>query len=144
MIIESEKAEVHRLRFEEGLNLKQISDQLGKSIYWVNARPDPKYQPKRGRKVAGDDDSIELPKDIVNQDISSELKEIIALRKQGLSYEEIATKFGKSIYWVHTRLRDSYRPKAKRKIAVDDKNIPSGNHRTAESGSSMVAWLSAQ
>lgn len=123
MSIESEKFEVHRLRFEEGLTLKQISDQLGKSIYWVNARLDPKYQPKRGRKIAADDNNIEFPKDLENQEISNELKEIIDLRKQGLSYEEIAAKFGKSIYWVHTRLRDSYRPKAKRKIAVDDFNI---------------------
>lgn len=123
MSIESEKAEVHRLRNEEGLTLKQIADQLGKSIYWVNARLDPKYQPKRVRKIASDDHDIELPQDLANQDISDELKKIIELRKQGLSYEEIANKFGKSIYWVHTRLRESYRPKAKRKIADDDLDI---------------------
>ena len=120
MSIESEKAVVQKLRYEENLSLKEIADKLGKSIYWVNARLDPKYQPKRPRKIATDDIDLKIPRGLEKHKLLNEFKEIIDLRKQGLSYEQIAAKFGKSIYWVHSRLRDNYRPESKRKVAGDD------------------------
>lgn len=120
MSIESDKAVVQKLRYEEKLTLKQIADKLGKSIYWVNARLDSKYQPKRERKNATEDTNVKIPIGLENHKLLNEFKEIIDLRKQGLSYEQIAAKFGKSIYWVHSRLRDNYRSKSKRKVAGDD------------------------
>jgi DNA-directed RNA polymerase specialized sigma24 family protein len=121
MSIESEKEEIRRLKYEHGLTLKQIADRFGKSIYWVNSRLDPKYEPKRKRKIAADD--IELEIGTEHENLSEEVKQIVNLRKQGLSYEEIAREFGKSVYWVHTRLREKYRPKTKRKIAADDVDL---------------------
>jgi hypothetical protein len=32
------KAEIHRLRFEEGMTLQEIANKFAKSVYWVNAR----------------------------------------------------------------------------------------------------------
>lgn len=121
MSIEIEKEEIRNLKYEQGLTLKEIADRFGKSIYWVNSRLDPKYEPKRKRKIAADD--IELEIETEHENLSEEVKQIVNLRKQGLSYEEIAREFGKSIYWVHTRLREKYRPKTKRKIAADDVDL---------------------
>jgi hypothetical protein len=49
-----EQVEIARLR-EEGQTLKQIAHSFGKSIYWVNSRLNPSYQPKRLRRAQGSD-----------------------------------------------------------------------------------------
>jgi|APIni6443716594_1056825.scaffolds.fasta_scaffold2197326_2 hypothetical protein len=46
------KAEIHRLRFEDGLNLQEIAKRFEKSIYWVNARLNKDYEPRRSRQSA--------------------------------------------------------------------------------------------
>jgi transcriptional regulator with XRE-family HTH domain len=47
-------SEIHRLRFEEGKTLQEIAKVFGKSIYWVNARLNKDYEPKRIRRTADD------------------------------------------------------------------------------------------
>ena len=54
MNIQNIKAEIHRLRFEEGMTLQEIAKKYGKSIYWVNARLNKNYEPKRLRQTADD------------------------------------------------------------------------------------------
>jgi len=126
MSIESEKEEILRLRFEEGLNLKEIAHKFGKSIYWVKSRLDSKYEPKRARKVAADETHLEIPTELEDETLSDEVKQIVELRKQGLSYEQIAGKLNRSVYWVHTRLRDAYRPRGTRaeKLFQEERVIP--------------------
>jgi hypothetical protein len=62
-----EQAEVVRLR-NDGLTLNEIAHHFGKSIGWVNSRVNPRYKPKKLRRV--DDDGaaiaplpIALPRD---------------------------------------------------------------------------------
>ena len=72
MSLKDEKAEIWRLRHEENLTLKEIANRFGKSIYWVNSRLVPAYEPKKIRRVA--DDDTELPADSLqprNQTASS-------------------------------------------------------------------------
>lgn len=126
MSIEIEKEEIRRLRFEEGLTLKEIAEKFSKSIYWVKSRLDPKYEPKRERKIAADDINLELLTELEDENLSDEVKQIIDLRKQGLSYEQIADRLNRSVYWVHTRLRDEYRPRGTRaeKLFQEERVIP--------------------
>jgi hypothetical protein len=47
-----EQAEIARLR-NEGRTLQEIASHFGRSIYWVNSRLNPSYEPKRLRRAQG-------------------------------------------------------------------------------------------
>jgi len=113
MNIIDQKAEIHRLRFEEGMTLQEIANKFGKSIYWVNSRLNKDYEPKRIRQTSDDIGSFGDVK-IGNDVLSDEVSQVIKLRKQGLTYEQIASKLNRSVYWVHTRLQGKYAPKGPR------------------------------
>jgi hypothetical protein len=49
----AEQIEIARLR-DEGKTLQEIAQYFGKSIYWVNSRLNPTYQPKRLRRMQGE------------------------------------------------------------------------------------------
>jgi hypothetical protein len=49
-----------------------------------------------------------------------EQAEITRLRTEGHTLHEIASRFGKSIYWVNSRLNTSYQPKRLRRAQGDD------------------------
>lgn len=123
--IDNEKAEVARLR-GEGLTLQEIAHRLGKSIYWVNSRLDPKYEPKRIRRVAEDDREVPESQPPDDENLASEVIGIQRLRASGLTYEQIANKLNRSVYWVHTRLRDAYRPQGTRaeKLFQETRVVP--------------------
>jgi transcriptional regulator with XRE-family HTH domain len=107
------KAEIHRLRFDEGKTLQEIAKIFGKSIYWVNARLNKNYEPKRVRQTSDDIASLE-DVNIGDEALSNEVFQVRKLREQGLSYEQIASSLNRSIYWVHTRLQGKYMPKGAR------------------------------
>ena len=113
MNIQDIKEEIHRLRFEERMTLQAIANKFEKSIYWVNARLNKNYEPKKIRQTI-DDIGTFKDVDIEDEALSGEVAQITKLRKQGLSYEEIASHMNRSIYWVHTRLQGKYRPKGHR------------------------------
>lgn len=94
--IEHEKTEVARLR-GEGLTLQAIANRLGKSIYWVNSRLDEKYEPKRTRRVAGDDQEVQESPRPDNENLADEVVEIKRLRASGLTYEQIANRLNRSV-----------------------------------------------
>jgi len=125
MSIKDIKAEIHRLRFEEGMTLQAIANKLGKSIYWVNARLNKNYEPKRTRQTI-DDIGTFLDENIDDEALSSEVFQIKSLREKGLSYEEIASRLNRSVYWVHTRLQGKYRPKGHRaeKLFQEERVVP--------------------
>jgi len=54
-----EQAEIARLR-DKGQTLQQIAHRFGKSIYWVNSRLNPSYQPKRLRRAQGGVEAVQL------------------------------------------------------------------------------------
>jgi len=109
------KAEIHRLRFEEGMTLQEIANKFGKSIYWVNTRLNKNYEPKRIRQTSDDIGLIEgVNIANANEVLSDEVSQVKKLRKQGLTYEEIASNLNRSVYWVHTRLQGKYTPKGPR------------------------------
>jgi transcriptional regulator with XRE-family HTH domain len=113
MNIQDIKAEIHRLRFEEGMTLQEIANKFGKSIYWVNARLNKNYEPRRSRQTADDVGIFDAP-NIDDKVLLEEVSQIKELRKRGLTYEEIASKLNRSVYWVHTRLQGKYMPKGAR------------------------------
>lgn len=123
--IDNEKTEVTRLR-EEGFTLQEIANRLGRSIYWVNSRLDAKYEPKQIRRVTGDDWDVRDSQLPIDENLSTEVIEIQRLRKSGLTYEQIAKKLNRSIYWVHTRLREAYRPQRSRteKLFQETRVVP--------------------
>lgn len=108
------KAEIQKLRYEQGLTLQEIAQKYGKSIYWVNSRLNKNYEPKRIRLTA--DDKVDVvPLDNTNDEIlNKEITYIKSLRNEGLTYEEIASRINRSIYWVHSRLQGKYLPKGAR------------------------------
>jgi hypothetical protein len=57
-----EQVEIARLR-EEGQTLQQIAHRFGKSIYWVNSRLNPSYQPKRLRRAQESVEAVPLDLD---------------------------------------------------------------------------------
>jgi DNA invertase Pin-like site-specific DNA recombinase len=113
MNIQNIKAEIHRLRFEEGMTLQEIAKKYGKSIYWVNARLNKNYEPKRLRQTSDDIGEFE-DINVSDKVLSDEVSQIRELRGQGLIYEEIASNLNRSVYWVHTRLQGKYMPKGAR------------------------------
>ncbi len=113
MTLSDIKEEIHRLRHEQGMTLQEIANKYGKSIYWVNARLNKSYEPKRLRHTA--DDIGELNElDVDDETLSKEIKQIQTLRAEGLTYEQIASKLNRSVYWVHTRLQGKYTPRGAR------------------------------
>ncbi len=107
------KKEIHRLRHEQGMTLQEIANKFGKSIYWVNARLNKSYEPKRLRHTA--DDIGELNElNVDDTSLSKEIIQIQTLRAEGLTYEQIASKLNRSVYWVHSRLQGKYTPRGAR------------------------------
>ncbi len=112
MSIESEKKLVSGMRSDEGLTLQQIANRLGKSIYWVNSRLNRDYEPQRERLTAADEATTNAEEGIVDDEpsMTEEVERIHKFRQDGLTYEQIATRLDRSVYWVHSRLRAKYRP----------------------------------
>lgn len=109
--LEEEKILVASLR-NEGMTLQDIANKLTKSIYWVNSRLDDKYMPKRRRATGLTDNSLSNQSEIIeNQKLSKEIDNVKKLRESGMTYEQIAAKLNRSIYWVHTRLSKRYAPR---------------------------------
>ena len=100
-----------RLLRESGLTLTEIAQRLGRSIYWVNARLDPNYEPQRERRVAAHEATRLDPETVQNAMLSGEIELIKRLRGAGATYQTIADQLGRSVYWVHSRLEPSYRPR---------------------------------
>jgi len=125
MNIQDTIKEIHRLRFGEGMKLDDIAKIYGKSIYWVNSRLNKKYEPKKVRNTANDISKF-VEEDIPDKNLSDEVSKIKSLRREGLSYEEIASQLNRSIYWVHSRLQQKYLPKGSRseKIFQEERVIP--------------------
>lgn len=114
IVDESEsRSELYRLRYDEKKTLQEIANIFGKSIYWVNSRLNKKYEPSKIRQTIADIESISKFEN-GNTEISEESTIVFNLRKQGLTYEEIASKLNRSIYWVHSRLEGKYAPKGRR------------------------------
>jgi transcriptional regulator with XRE-family HTH domain len=95
------------------MTLQEIAKRYGKSIYWVNARLNKNYEPKRLRQTA-DDIGVFDELHISDEVLADEVSKIRDIREQGLTYEEIASKLNRSVYWVHTRLQGKYMPKGAR------------------------------
>jgi len=107
------KDEIHKLRHEQAMTLQEIAKKYGKSIYWVNARLNKNYEPKRLRHTADDIGKLN-DLDVNDEALSEEISQIKILRAEGLSYEQIASKLNRSIYWVHSRLQGKYTPRGAR------------------------------
>ena len=111
MSIESEKEHVSRLRHEEGMKLREIAQKLGKSIYWVNSRLDPTYEPKRTRITADAEMPTGSGEQLTQDALGDEIANARRMRAEGLTYEQIARQLNRSVYWVHSRLRKAYEPR---------------------------------
>jgi transcriptional regulator with XRE-family HTH domain len=107
------KKEIHKLRYEQKMTLQEIANKYDKSIYWVNARLNKNYEPKRLRHTA-DDIGMLNELDINDETLSGEILQIKVLRTEGLTYEQIASRMNRSIYWVHSRLKGKYTPRGAR------------------------------
>jgi transcriptional regulator with XRE-family HTH domain len=125
MTLSDTKKEIHRLRYEEGMTLQEIVNKYGKSIYWVNARLNKSYEPKRLRYTADDIGNLNEI-DVDNKSLYDEIRQVKILRSDGLTYEQIASKLNRSIYWVHTRLQKKYIPTGARaeKLFQEEKVVP--------------------
>ena len=106
------KAEIQRLRFEEGKSLQEIAQIFGKSIYWVNSRLNKNYEPKRIRQTADDIGSLQ-DTNVDDEALSNEVSQIRKLREERSNDEQIASKLI-SDHWFHTRLQSKYMPKGAR------------------------------
>jgi hypothetical protein len=113
--IEDEKLLVSQLRNEEGMTLQEIANKLDKSIYWVKSRSDKRYEPKRKRRTSSEENLSDGDMEILDPKLSNEIDQVKKLKIRGLTYEQIAAQFNRSIYWVHTRLRSRYRPRVSQK-----------------------------
>jgi transposase len=108
MSIADDKALVRSLH-RSGLTIREIAKQVKKSPSWVYSRLNENYAPERTRETADvPPESAEIPDDPV---LAGELKEVRDLRTSGMTYDQIAEHLGRSIFWVHSRLRDKYRPR---------------------------------
>jgi transcriptional regulator len=107
------RSEIYRQRHDEKKTLREIASFFGKSIYWVNSRLNKKYEPTKTRQTISDIENLSKI-DLDDICLSEEVKEVYKLRKEGLKYEEIASKLNRSIYWVHSRLEGKYAPKGRR------------------------------
>jgi hypothetical protein len=112
MSIEDEKATVRALH-AGGMTIHEISAHVGRSASCVYTRLRDDHAPKRTRDTA--DVAPEPIEDIsTNAVLRAELEEVRRLRKSGLTYEQIAEALGRSIYWVHSRLKGGYQPAGSR------------------------------
>jgi len=112
MSIEDEKQIVRSL-YSSGLTIHQIAAQIGRSASWVYTRLSDKYTPNRRR------DTVDVPPEAVREVAASqpwaeELETVRSMRSSGMTYQEIAEKLNRSIYWVHSRLRGKYQPRSVR------------------------------
>lgn len=107
------RSEIYRQRHVEKKTLQEIANFYGKSIYWVNSRLNKEYEPTKTRQTIADLENI-AEIDLNDINLSEEVKAVYKLRKEGLKYEEIASKLNRSIYWVHSRLEGKYAPKGRR------------------------------
>ena len=109
MSIEDEKQIVRSL-YTSGLTIHQIAAQVGRSAGWVYTRLSDQYAPKRKRDTADvTPEAIGAVPD--SPALAQELAAVRLMRASGMTYEQIAGKLGRSIYWVHSRLRGKYRPR---------------------------------
>lgn len=124
MSIENERTIVKKLK-ADGLTLSEIAKKVDKSISWVNSRLKDEYLPKRRRTTTLERDDYS-DKVITDPKLSSEIDLVKELRSQGLTYEKIANKLNRSIYWVHTRLKKKYSPRVTRneKYFQEQKVVP--------------------
>lgn len=125
MSIDDEKVQVRLLR-ESGLTLTEIAKRLGRSIYWVNARLNQKYEPQRERRVAAHETTRLDPETVPNEMLSGEIELIKSLRASGATYQTIADQLGRSVYWVHSRLDQNYRPRKgnSEKVFQEERVVP--------------------
>jgi transcriptional regulator len=94
--ISEEKDLVLSLR-EQGLTLQEIAQKLQRSIFWVKSRLDKKYEPRRVRKTQ--EETVDLiSQEITDPKLSAEIDNVKKMRESGLTYEQIASKFNRSIY----------------------------------------------
>jgi transposase len=108
MSIDDDKALVRSLQ-RSGLTIHEIAKQVKKSPSWVYSRLKEKYAPNRERETA---DVQPEPADIPNDPVlARELMAVRDLRISGMTYDEIAAHLGRSIFWVHSRLKAKYQPR---------------------------------
>lgn len=112
MTLDEVKKEIQGLR-EQGMTLQEIAKKYGKSIYWVYSRLNKNYEPKRLRHTADNIGKLN-DLDVSDKILSEEIDQIKKLRNEGLTYEQIASKLNRSVYWVHSRLQKEYTPKGAR------------------------------
>ncbi len=127
--VEDEKTLVSQLRNKDGITLQEIANKLGKSIYWVNSRLNKKYEPKRDRKTnSSRNDSANDSQEILDPRLSKEIELVKEFRETGLTYEQIASKLNRSVYWVHSRLSKKYAPR----VTLNEKQFQE---------SQVIPWL---
>lgn len=108
MSIDDDKTLVRSL-YESGLTIHEIAKQVKRSSGWVYSRLNEKYAPDRKRDTA---DVPPEPADIPDDPLlAQELKAVRDLRASGMTYDKIAAHLGRSIYWVHSRLKAKYQPR---------------------------------
>lgn len=108
MPIDDEKLTVRALH-AGGMTIHQIAAHVGKSAGWVYSRLRDKYAPKRTRDTS-DVAPEPIKEGLIGESLRNELEEVRRLRSFGMTYEEIAQQLGRSIYWVHSRLKGHYQP----------------------------------
>ena len=108
MSIDDDKTLVRSL-YQTGLTIHEIAKQVKKSSGWVYSRLNEKYAPNRQRDTADvQPEPADMPDDPV---LAQELKAVRDLRASGMTYDKIAAHLGRSIYWVHSRLKAKYQPR---------------------------------
>ena len=108
MSIDDDKALVRSLH-QSGLTTHEIAKQVKKSAGWVYSRLNEKYAPDRKRDTSEvPPEPADIPDDPV---LAQDLKGVRDLRASGMTYGEIAAHLGRSIFWVHSRLRAKYQPR---------------------------------
>ena len=109
MSIDDEKTTVRSL-YAGGMTIHRIAAHVGKSAHWVYTRLRDEYAPKGKRDTA---DVVPEPIEDAPIDpaLRAELEEVRLFRSSGMTYEQIAQRLGRSIYWVHSRLRGKYQPR---------------------------------
>jgi len=109
MSIDDEKNAVRSL-YADGMTIHQIAAHVGKSPGWVYTRLRDEYAPKRKRDTS--DVAPEPFQDVPTDPLlRAELEKVHLLRRSGMTYEQIAEHLGRSIYWVHSRLKGRYQPR---------------------------------
>jgi hypothetical protein len=92
------------------MTIHGIAKQVGKSAGWVYARLNDEYAPKRKRDTP-DVATEPIEDSTAGSALRGELEQVRQLRASGMTYQEIAQRCGRSIYWVHSRLKGQYQPR---------------------------------